>query len=91
MATASSPASSSPAADKLTLRNTGTRRVVLGPPAKSKSGSRAVTVLGTSDDAGVPADKRRDQVVVLEGEAAKALRDSTVFAAVKDRLGLQAA
>lgn len=77
--------------DKLTVRNTGSRRVVLGPPAKSKSGSRAVTVLGTSDDAMVPAGKRRDQVIILEGDAAKRLRDSTVFAAVKDRLGLQAA
>lgn len=85
-------------AKKLTLRNTGSRRIIVGPPAKSKGGAGGrLHLLGTSDD-----DKIRSQVpegkavvpgtsVTLEGAAADAVRGSKVLEAVKDRLGLRVA
>lgn len=77
-------------ASKTMIRNTGTRRVILGAPPKSKGGGSMVR-FDTAADAGIPAAKRLGQVHELEGERAKGLVTSKVFMAMKDRLGLQVA
>lgn len=78
--------------DKLSIRNGGTRRMILGPPAKSKGGGKS-TLLGTSDDAKVAniAKNVSPQVVTLDGEAAAHWRTSKVLAGVKDHFGIQVA
>lgn len=75
---------------KTMIRNTGSRRVILGAPAKSKGGG-AMVRFDTAADAGVKADKRLGQVHELEGDRAKSVVGSRVFQAMKDRLGLQVA
>lgn len=74
----------------ITVRNAGSRRVILGPPPKSKGGGSLIA-FDTEADAAVPAGKRLGQVHTIEGERAEQLRGSKVFAAVKDRLQLQVA
>jgi hypothetical protein len=81
--------SSTPSASSTrAISNTGSRRVVVGPPAKSKGGG-AMLKFDTSADAGVPASKRIGSTHKLEGTAAKGVRESKVVAALKDRLGLR--
>lgn len=71
------------------IRNTGSRRVILGRPAKSKGES--MVRFDTPADSAVPAAKRLGQVHQLEGERGQKLVKSKVFLGLKDRLGLQVA
>lgn len=75
----------------LRLHNTGTNRVIIGPPAKSKGGkARDAIRFDAKNDTKVPDGKRLGQVHTIEGERAEALRKSPVVKAVADRLGLKA-
>lgn len=76
---------------KLKVRVNGTKRVVIGPIAKSKGGDGRVHLLGSLQDQqeAVPANKRLSNSVELQGDVAEAVRKSKVVGAVKDRLGLQ--
>lgn len=84
-----------PTSDKLSIRNGGPRRVIIGAPAKSKGGG-TVHILGTKADEAArsklasTAVMPRD-IVAFEGDAAKRVSTSPVFQAMKDRLGLQVA
>lgn len=82
-------------AKPLTVHNSNSRRIVLGPPAKSKGGGRPV-LLGTPDDT---AARKHDakkalppQTAKLTGEMAAAHRGKgSVLDAVKDHFGLRVA
>ncbi len=78
----------SAAAQSLLVSNTGTRRVILGAPPKSKGGGK-ILKFDTPADSGVPADKRIGNVHTLTGADAERVRSSKVFEAVKDRLSLR--
>lgn len=76
----------------LSIHNTGSRRVILGPPAKSKGGGSPV-LLGTPDDAKAAAKASPgtvpSQTATLQGDAAEIWRKSKVLAAAKEHLGLK--
>lgn len=73
------------------IRNTGTRRVVIGRNPKDPD-SRFIK-LGTDADQveKISAEKRMPNVAELKGEEASRVRGSKVFEALKSRLGLQVA
>jgi Zn-dependent M28 family amino/carboxypeptidase len=86
-----SQAQSQAAPGKLTIRNTGTRRVVIGPPAKSKRDASAAALIkfDTDADEAVPKDKRIGTTRELTGAAATAVRGSKTVQAMGERLGLR--
>lgn len=78
------------ATPSVSVRNGGTRRVILGPPPRS--GLRPV-LLGTADDARGKAKNPQgnfpDEAVRLDGAMAAAWKGSKVLEAAKEHLGLQ--
>ena len=77
------------AAKPLTVTNQGSRRVILGPPAKSKGGTGKLVCFDTQADKDVPNAKRLGQSHTLTGADAERVRASKTVAAMKDRLGLK--
>lgn len=71
------------------LRSVSKRRLIIGPPAKSKGGGTNAGMIrfDTDADAGAPADKRLGQVHEITDDRAKLLR--TDFKGLAERLGLQ--
>lgn len=76
------------AAAKVAVTNNGTRRVIIGAPAKSKGGGSLVK-LDTAADSVVAAGKRFGQTHVIEGASAEAIRSSKTVEAMAAKLGVK--
>ena len=78
----------------LMVRNAGTRRVILGPPPKSRGGGSPL-LIGTTDDARIAAKAMKGSVppdiTELKDATADLWRKSKVLAAARAHLGLQVA
>lgn len=79
----------------LTIRNTGTNRVIIGPPPTRNAAGEAIRERGafirfdTGADEKVPAAKRLGSAHVVKGDAAESIRGSKVVTAMGERLGLR--
>lgn len=75
---------------KIAVSNSGTNRVIVGPPPKSKQGGSAATLrLDTAADDKVPTTKRFGKEGAVEGAAAAAMRGSKAFQAAQERFNLR--
>ena len=80
------------ASTKLAISNDGTRRIVIGPPPKSKGGQRAMALaFDTKDDSLVDKAKRLGTAHLVEGERAESIKSNKVVAALAPKLGLRLA
>ena len=76
----------------ITIQNTGTRRVIIGPPPRSSKKAPKCIAFGTKDDHKVPDGERLVDVRKLDDEMSNRLRGNNgrAFRNVAEKLGLLA-